>query len=488
MDIHFLSIGERPKNHFAILLCEDQKLPTDWAHYKDAALHAEKIPLVKDVTIHQSFHHSQLAVDTESVVFIRIKKSVLDKDDAMDIIGGEIARWCQSNEISYLSILSPFTAEETAKLVMAIHLSSYRFNTYKTKNIDKLHKLRKLNIIHHDPQKVRYQYTPLSAIISGVHFCRDLVNEPANVLTPVSFAQRLFDELKPAGVVVEILNETQMKELGMHSLLAVGQGSSCPSRMVVMQWQGGEKMEKPVAILGKGVCFDTGGISLKPPRNMHEMKFDMAGAASIAGTILSAAKRHLPINVVGIVGLVENMPDGSAIKPGDVVTSLSGQTIEILNTDAEGRLVLCDLMTYTQERFSPKYMVDLATLTGAVIAALGTEYAGIFSNDDELQSLIEEAGKRSGDKVWAMPMGDTYDRELNSLIADMQNIGGAYAGHITAAQFLKRFVKDTAWCHVDIAGMAWAFKPKPCCQSGATGYGVKLLNSFLELAQDKKET
>ena len=237
MDIHFLSIGERPKNHFAILLCEEQKLPADWAHYKDAALHAEKIPLVKDVTIHQSFHHSQLAVDTESVVFIRIKKSVLNKDDAMDILGGEIARWCQSNEISYLSILSPFTAEETAKLVMAIHLSSYRFNTYKTKNIDKLHKLRKLNIIHHDPQKVRYHYTPLCDHFRRAFLSR-LVNEPANVLTPVSLPN-VFDELKPAGVVVEILNETQMKNLAC--TYSCWSGSSCPSRMVVMQWQGGEK-------------------------------------------------------------------------------------------------------------------------------------------------------------------------------------------------------------------------------------------------------
>lgn len=488
MDIHFLSVGERPKNHFAILMVEDKKMPADWSHYHDVALHAEKIPFDKDISIHQSFHHQQLAVDSESIIFIQIKSKLLENDEAMDQIGSTLSNWCKNNDISYLSVLSPFSSQETAQIAMAIHLSAYRFYPYKTKGTDKLHRLKKLNIFHHDPQKVRMHYKPLSAMISGIHFCRDLVSEPSNILTPVNFSQRLYDTLKPAGVVVEVLDEQQMKDLGMNALLAVGMGSTCQSKLVVMQWQGGNKDDKPIALLGKGVCFDSGGISLKPGRNMHEMKFDMAGAATIAGAMLNIAKQHIPMNIVGIVGLVENMPDGKAYKPGDVITSMSGQTIEILNTDAEGRLVLSDVLWYAQDRFNPQYMIDFATLTGAVIAALGTEYAGLFGNDDTLKSMLMQASEQCRDKLWAMPMSKVFDGQINSPIADMKNMGDMpYAGHITAAQFLARFVNDHPWSHIDIAGMAWAHKSKPCIPAGATGYGITLIDEFLKVLQDKSE-
>ncbi|MBM4211753.1 MAG: leucyl aminopeptidase [Gammaproteobacteria bacterium] len=488
MDIHFLSVGERPKNHFAILLIENEKMPPDWSNYHDVALHAKKIPFEKDISIHQSFHHQQLAVDSESIIFVQIKAKLLENDDAMDQIGSTISNWCKNNEISYLSLLSPFSSKKTAQIAMAIHLSAYRFYNYKTKDIEKLHRLKKLNIIHNDPQKVRIHYKPLSAIISGINFCRDLVSEPSNILTPANLAQRLYETLKPAGVIVEVLDEQQMKDLGMNALLAVGMGSNCQSKMVVMQWQGGKKDEKPIALLGKGVCFDSGGISLKPGRNMHEMKFDMAGAAAVAGSMLNIAKQHIPMNIVGIVGLVENMPDGKAYKPGDIITSMSGQTIEVLNTDAEGRMVLSDVLWYTQERFSPKYMIDFATLTGAVIAALGTEYAGLFGNDEDLKAILMQASKQSRDKLWPMPMSKVFDGQINSSIADMKNIGDTpHAGHITAAQFLARFVKDHAWSHIDIAGVAWAHKSKPCIPVGATGYGISLIDAFLKLIQEKSE-
>ena len=487
MDIHFLSIGERPKNHLAILLVDDHKPPAEWSNYFDAANYAQNVPHKKDITIHQSFHHSQLAVDTESIIFVRIKPSILEKKNPMHRISTELAFWCQQNEISYLSVLSSFSPEDTADLVMSIYLSSYRFNKYKTKNLDSIHKLRKLTVIHTDPQKVRYFYKPLSSIISGVTLCRDLINEPSNVLTPHEFAQRCYETLKPAGLVIETFDESQMEELGMHALLGVGQGSTKQSRMVVMQWQGADSSEAPVILLGKGVCFDTGGISLKPPRNMHEMKFDMGGAATVVGTMLSIAKNHGKINVVGIVGLVENMPDGNAQKPGDVVTSLSGQTIEILNTDAEGRLVLADLLWYAQDRFSPRYMIDFATLTGAIMVSLGVQHAGLFSNHEELQNKLLSASESSGERLWPMPMDDeVFLPDIRSDIADVKNLGGPYGGSITAAQFLKCFVNDTPWCHIDIAGTAWAHSNRQCSPKGPTGFGVRLMCQFLKDLQNEK--
>jgi leucyl aminopeptidase len=323
-------------------------------------------------------------------------------------------------------------------------------------------------------------YQKLEKIADGVFLTRDLVSEPANILYPATLAAQA-KTLAALGVAVEILDEKKMKKLGMGSLLGVGQGSLRPSRLVVMQWKGNPKAkDAPLAILGKGVTFDTGGISIKPAAGMEDMKWDMAGAGVVIGLMKALAGRKARVNVVGMVGLVENMPSGAAQRPGDIVTSMSGQTIEVLNTDAEGRLVLADVLWYCQDRFKPRFMIDLATLTGAIIIALGHEHAGLFSNNDELAERLAAAGKAVGEALWRMPLGEAYDRQLDSDAADVRNIGGGRdAGSITAAQFLQRFVNKTPWAHLDIAGTAWSKKDAPTVPKGATAFGVRLLERFI---------
>ena len=312
----------------------------------------------------------------------------------------------------------------------------------------------------------------------GVHFTRDLVNEPANVLTTTGFADRLL-ALRDLGLEVEVLDEPALTKLGMGALLGVGQGSESPSKVVVMQWKGGVD-EAPFALIGKGVVFDTGGISIKPAGGMEEMTMDMGGAGVVAGVMRTLALRKARANVVGLVGLVENMPDGKAQRPGDVVRSMKGDTIEVINTDAEGRLVLADVLWYAQERFKPTGMINLATLTGAIIVALGHENTGVFSNDDALCDAFLAAAKAEGEGAWRMPMGEAYDVKLKSRIADMMNIGGRDGGAITAAQFLKRFVKDDVpWCHLDIAGTALVKSDTTLAPKGATGWGVMALNRLI---------
>jgi leucyl aminopeptidase len=306
----------------------------------------------------------------------------------------------------------------------------------------------------------------------------DLVNEQSNFLYPEEFAKRA-KALTKVGVKVEVLGEAQMKKLGMGSLLGVGQGSTRESQLVVMRWSGGKAGDKPVAFVGKGVCFDTGGISLKPPAGMEDMKGDMGGAACVTGLLYALAARKARVNAVGVIGVVENMPDGNAQRPGDIVTSMSGQTIEVINTDAEGRLVLADALWYTAKRFQPKFMIDLATLTGAIMIALGKEYAGLFSNDDTLSKQLATAGEAENEKVWRMPMGPTYDKQINSQFADMKNTGGREAGSITAAQFLKRFVATSKWAHLDIAGTAMASPQSAINHSWGSGWGVRLLNRLV---------
>ena len=318
----------------------------------------------------------------------------------------------------------------------------------------------------------------LRALASGVRFTRDLVNEPSNVLTTTEFAARL-EALSALGLKVQVLDEPELEELGMRTLLSVGQGSASPSKVVVMEWQGGGDAA-PVALVGKGVVFDTGGISLKPAAGMEDMTMDMGGAGVVAGVMQSVAMRKARANVVGLVGLVENMPDGKATRPGDVVTSMKGDTVEIINTDAEGRLVLCDVMWYAQDRFKPAAMVDLATLTGAVIIALGHENAGVFSNDDALAKAFLNAAEAEGEGAWRLPLGPGYDKQLKSRVADMKNVGGRPAGSVTAAQFLARFVKDeTPWVHLDIAGVASIKEGTKLAPKGATGWGVLALNRLI---------
>ncbi|MGI3167670.1 leucyl aminopeptidase [Pseudooceanicola sp. C21-150M6] len=335
-----------------------------------------------------------------------------------------------------------------------------------------------------DPEKAEAAARDRLSVAEGVFFTRDLVNAPANVLTTTEFANRL-TELGELGVTVEVLEEPELEKLGMGALLAVGQGSASPSKVVVMQWQGGGD-EAPLALIGKGVVFDTGGISLKPAAGMEDMTMDMGGAGTVSGTMKALALRKAKANVVGLVGLVENMPSGEAMRPGDVITSMKGDTIEVTNTDAEGRLVLCDVMWYAQDRFSPSGMIDLATLTGAIIIGLGHENAGVFSNDDALCNGVLRAAGDVGEGAWRMPLGKAYAKQLKSRIADTNNVGGRPAGSITAAEFLKRFVKeDTPWCHIDIAGVASVKSDTAFAPAGATGWGVRALD---QLVRNKFET
>jgi leucyl aminopeptidase len=371
--------------------------------------------------------------------------------------------------------------EVAAHLAFGACLRGYSFDKYRTRNLDEYKRhLQVLKLATSDAAAARKAWQGLDAVADGVLFARDLVNEPPNILYPAEFARRV-KALSKLGLKVEVLGEAEMKKQGFGALLGVGQGSARESQLVVMQWNGARKKGAPVAFVGKGVCFDTGGLSLKPSAAMMGMKGDMGGAAAVTGTMMALATRKAKVNAVGVIGLVENMPDGGAIRPDDVLTSLSGQTIEVLNTDAEGRLVLADALTYTQRRFKPKLVIDLATLTGAIVATLGFEHAGIFSNDDELVRRIQSAGRYTGERVWQLPLDPFYDKMIRSKIADMKNIGGSNSGAITAAQFLQRFVeKDTPWAHLDIAGVAWQDgEQKPTIPSWGTGWGVRLLNRLV---------
>jgi len=363
-------------------------------------------------------------------------------------------------------------------------LGSYSFNKYKTKNFTD-HKLSLIEIVSNNYTKLNKDFNRYASISDGVFYARDLVNEPSNVLFPKAYAQRI-QKLRQHGLKVEVLGESKMKALKMHSLVGVGQGSQRESQLVIMHWNGNKaKKIKPICFVGKGVCFDSGGISIKPSNKMEEMIGDMGGSAAVVGAMLSLAKRKAKVNAIGIVGLVENMPDGKAQKPGDIIKSMSGQTIEIQNTDAEGRLVLADALWYAQKRFKPELMIDLATLTGAMVISLGSLIAGLFSNDDKLSSKLIDAGEESGDQVWRFPLNKSYDKLINSKFADMKNIGMGGAGSITAAQFLQRFVNKVPWAHLDIAGTATGMPKTSTNTSWATGFGVHLLDTFVKKFYEK---
>jgi len=363
-----------------------------------------------------------------------------------------------------------------AELALGLALRDYRFEAHKSADSEAV---GEITIHHSRADEMVQNAAPMLAVAEGVFMTRDLVNEPANVLTTTEFADRL-DEMSALGLEVEVLEEKALEKLGMRTLLCVGQGSDSPSKVVVMHWNGGTKGSAPLALVGKGVVFDTGGISIKPAGGMETMTMDMGGAGVVAGTMRALARRGAKANVVGLVGLVENMPSGSAVRPGDVIRSMKGDTVEVINTDAEGRLVLCDVMWYAQERFKPAAMIDLATLTGAIIVGLGHENAGVFSNDDELCKAFLKAAGAEGEGAWRMPLGQAYDDLLKSRIADMKNLGGRPAGAISAAQFLQRFVKDgTPWIHLDIAGVALIGADSDFAPKGATGWGVMALNRLI---------
>lgn len=371
------------------------------------------------------------------------------------------------------------SAQEVAAVLLGLRLRAWRHDSYRTKIKDEQKITLERVTVFGAPDGAEAAWATESALAEGVEFTRCLVAEPANKLYPVSFVEMVREALDGTGAELTVLDEEKMTELGMGALLGVGQGSEQPSRLLAIVWKGGGE-EKPTAFVGKGVTFDTGGISLKPGAGMWDMKWDMGGAGAVAGAMVAMIKRKAKANLVGVLGLVENMPDGKAQRPGDIVTSMSGQTIEVLNTDAEGRLVLADALHWTQETYAPARIVDFATLTGAMLIALGNEHGGMFSNDEALADDLLAAGKTSGDKLWRMPMGPAYDKLLDSPICDMKNIGPREAGSITAAQFLQRFIKDgTPWAHCDIAGMVWSDKPGATWDKGATGYGVRLIDRFV---------
>ena len=376
-----------------------------------------------------------------------------------------------------------WSAAAASEFALGYRLRTYKFDKYKTTKPEPGEepepKAVEVSILVADPDAARREHANREPVAEGVELARNLVNEPANVIFPESFAAQA-KELEKLGVEVTILDEKAMAKLGMGALLAVGQGSERESRFVVMRWKGSKaKKAAPVAIVGKGVCFDTGGISIKPAGSMEDMKGDMAGAACVVGLMHALAKRKAKANVVGVIGLVENMPSANAYRPGDILTSMSGQTIEVVNTDAEGRLVLADALWWTKENVKPRLMVNLATLTGAIIVALGVENAGLFCNDDELAAKLASAGQATGETVWRLPLGPAYDKLIDSRFADMKNSGGRHGGSITAAQFLKRFVGDVPWAHLDIAGVAMASPSTEINTSWGSGWGVRLLDRLV---------
>lgn len=434
-----------------------------------------------------------LAHNDKNIILIGLgKTSDLDDNNAKEI-GGLISSYVNGKKIKSSTLIVAGNLqdnlvqnlEDNSKIIsniaFGITLKNYRFNKYFVdKKKSKITTAKNINIIVTDNQKAQNDFKSYQLIAENIFFARDLVSEPSNELNPESYAQ-ICQELTKYGLKIEILGEEEMRGLGMKALLGVGQGSAYGSKLVVLKWNGANDHSKPLAFVGKGVTFDTGGISIKPSNNMEDMKTDMGGSAVVVSLLKLLAQRKAKVNAVGVVGLVENMPSSTAQKPGDVVTSMSGQTIEIINTDAEGRLVLADALHYTNETFKPECIIDLATLTGAIVVCLADIYGGLFANDDKLAQKLISSGERSGDKLWQMPIGSNYDKMIDSDIADMKNVGsGRGAGSTTAAQFLKRFVGKTKWAHLDIAGVAWKGKGDPTSVKGATGFGVALLNQFVK--------
>jgi len=392
------------------------------------------------------------------------------------------AKYLTSGEEEMVLDLShaDLSGKEAAAVLLGLKLRAWRHDRFRTKlSDDKKISLKTVHVVG-APEGTQDAWAEADAVAKGCEFTRRLVAEPANVVYPESFVDMCREAFDGTGAELTVLDEPEMEKLGMNALLGVGQGSERPSRLLAIRWNGAAKDQKPTVLVGKGVTFDTGGISIKPASGMEDMKWDMGGAGAVAGGMLAIVSRKAKANVIGVIGLAENMPDGNAQRPGDVVTTMNGQTVEVINTDAEGRLVLCDALHWAQEEYKPARIVDFATLTGAMLVALGHEYAGVFSNDDALAGQLVDAGSGTGDKLWRMPIGAAYDKLIDSPIADIKNVGPRVAGSITAAQFLQRFIKKgTPWAHCDIAGMVWADKPGRTWDKGATGYGVRLIDRFI---------
>ncbi|MEM8615925.1 MAG: leucyl aminopeptidase [Pseudomonadota bacterium] len=482
MNIHFAETASA--EIVAFLISEDAGLPKAAAELDESvggllseALAAESF---KGKPGQQAFIVLPKSSPARRAVLVGAGKPDARDPRSLERLGAQIYK-AQANSGFKTLALHASTAADAVRLAAGVRLAAYRFDTYRTtlKDEDKP-KLDDVTLVLKGDETAKKEFVPISAAIDGTYLARDLVNMPPNDLNPETYADKI-ETLSEYGLEIEVLGEAELEKLGMRSMLGVGQGSVKESKLCIMRWMGSATDGPPVALVGKGVCFDTGGISLKPGAGMEDMRGDMGGSAAVVGAMLALAKRKAKANVVGLVGLVENMPDGNAIRPGDIIKAADGQTIEIQNTDAEGRLVLCDVLWYAQEHYQPSAIVDLATLTGAIVIGLGHHHAGLFTNDDTLATNLTEAGLAEGERVWRFPLGDEYDRQLKSKFADMRNIGGRAAGSITAAQFLQRFIrKDQVWAHLDIAGVAWVEGEKaPTDPSWASGFGPRLLDRWI---------
>ena len=404
--------------------------------------------------------------------------------DAAEKLGGTAAAKLQTSgeKTAFIDVSGlGYDADTAARVGLAAALRSWRYDRYRTKLKDNQKPtLEEVVIVGGDAAAAKRYEQRWAPVVEGVSLTRELVTEPANIIYPESFVERVRAALKGTGLEIEVLDRAAMEKLGMGALLGVAQGSVREARLMILKWNGSGKGGQPTAFVGKGVTFDTGGISIKPAAGMEAMKWDMGGAGAVVGALKALALRKAKANIVGICGLVENMPSGSAQRPGDVVTTMSGQTVEVINTDAEGRLVLADAITYVQRNFKPATIIDLATLTGAILVSLGHEWAGLFSNNDELAGKLQAIGEESGDKLWRMPLAEAFDRLIDSPIADMKNVGPREGGSITAAQFIQRFIENgVKWAHIDMAGKAWADKAATTYDKGATGFGVRLLDQYV---------
>lgn len=487
MKVSFSRPAASAKGAFVVLIAEGSELPAN-ANKIDTASHGLLRRAMKAGGFtgkkDQSLILAAPTAGNEQLLLVGVGKPADLTAREIELMGGAIAGMLQNSKAASATI-SAFPAGHKLKpghpealLASGARLRTYRFDAYKSKKKDDV-RLSTLVVHSASAEAAKARFAALNAVVEGNHLARDLINEPANVLTPDVFARRA-KALAKHGVKVEVLSPAQMKKLGMGALLGVAQGSPHEPRLAIMRWDGGKKGDKPLAFIGKGVTFDTGGISIKPAAGMEDMKGDMGGAACVTGLMLALAKRKAKVNAIGAIGLVENAIDGKAQRPGDIVRSMSGQTIAVLNTDAEGRLVLADVLWYVQNRFKPKFMVNLATLTGAILVALGKENAGLFSNNDELSMRLSAAGYQTGEKVWRMPLAPEYDKAIEHDVADMKNIGTRNAGSIVAAQFLQRFVNGVPWAHLDIAGTAMDSVKSPISQGWASGWGVRLLNQLVE--------
>ena len=488
--INFVSKFDLKSKHIGFFVSDKLELKRNSG--LDASQFSKITSFLKKVPNSQSQKILSFDLSENQKCFFIVTKPKLDTYE-INNLGANLKSIINSDKnIKEINIFCDLPFEKDKKAINFINefaygyeLKSYSFEKYKS---NKKVNIQNLELSVDKPKSYQSSYEYLSAIKEGIFLTRDLVSEPPNVLNPKKYTE-IIKKLSKLGLKIEILNESKLKKLGMNSLLGVGQGSKNETFLVVIKWNGAKNnFGKPLAFVGKGVCFDTGGISLKPARFMEEMKYDMGGSAVVVGLMKSLALRKAKVNAIGVVGLVENMPDGNAQRPGDIIKSYSGKTIEVLNTDAEGRLVLADALTYTEEKFKPRFIIDLATLTGAIIMALGEEYAGLFSNDDDLSNTLHEIGNDINEKVWRLPLHKNYNKLMDSAYADVQNINYAGgAGSITAAQFLQRFIlKKTPWVHLDIAGMAFSKKAASLNSGGATGYGVRLLNDLIKKKYERK--